>query len=475
MSREMAKDKSIYVIGLILLEIVIGLLALSLHLTAIFVLCVVSGILTVLSVINPIFCYGLLILLLPFSVFSIFQIGKLDFRIADPFAVLMFFVLLFHGFMKREVRLEKSFIDFPLILLFAWIALSALWSVSWSFSLAHITKIFYGVLIFYLSVNVIKNEREVNTVVKVWHLMAVVLVVIALHELITVGLPRSAEYGFGTITHWGDPVRTAGFEEGPNRLGFTMNLCIMLFIPSLLVQTSKRRMILMIIALFAMLLVVVTTMSRSSWLSLSAGCMIFALTSKKFRKIFALAVISGVIGLVILRTNAYVWLLIQRLFTFFRPAEEVISNRVMNWKVGMEIFQDHALIGVGSGAFKIIKGDAPHSLVLDLLSGTGLVGLSLFLFMMVAILHVFISFLRNCQGDKSQKREFYMAVGFAAGVIVFLVQGLFTSFRLKEYEMWAFLGLAMASLRIFSMKNNGSSERKVDRVMKNVASPGMYA
>jgi hypothetical protein len=65
-----------------------------------------------------------------------------------------------------------------------------------------------------------------------------------------------------------------------------------------------------------------------------------------------------------------------------------LNERDAIWKVGLEIFSDHPLAGIGSNAFSTANqenGKVPHNIVIGLAAETGLVGIFLFIFIFAIV------------------------------------------------------------------------------------------
>jgi O-antigen ligase len=197
-----------------------------------------------------------------------------------------------------------------------------------------------------------------------------------------------------------------------------------------------------------MMTTLVTTLSRSSWLAQTVGSSFFAFASKRYRKFCFGGLAAGLLILIIFLNSPYVWALLQRMHTLTESAEEVIPNRVSNWRTGFDVFRQSPIIGMGAATFPVIKGNAPHNLYVELVTGTGSVGLGLFLVFVYSLIRRSLQAMRLTSDP--QERMLMLAV--IAGLAVYLFQGLFTSFRLFEYEIWSFLGLGMAHARLLREK-----------------------
>jgi O-antigen ligase len=436
-------------LALLLLEVVVGAIVGALPLQ-VALMVVPLGVALMMAAIQPFYPYAAGIGLLAFSSFTLLQIGgKVDLRPPDPFILLAAFGWLASSLRQRTLLLLPSGVDVPLLALLGWLYLSITWSIAPTTSLYQLTKVFYGVTIFYLSVNLIQDEVTLRKVLRMWYISAGIVTFIGLTELVAQGLPAARQVaGKLALTHWGHPLRTTGYETGPDRLGFTLNLYIMLTIPIVIAEQSRRRLFWQGSGLFLMMTTLVTTLSRSSWLAQTVGSSFFAFASKRYRKFCFGGLAAGLLILIIFLNSPYVWALLQRMHTLTESAEEVIPNRVSNWRTGFDVFRQSPIIGMGAATFPVIKGNAPHNLYVELVTGTGSVGLGLFLVFVYSLIRRSLQAMRLTSDP--QERMLMLAV--IAGLAVYLFQGLFTSFRLFEYEIWSFLGLGMAHARLLREK-----------------------
>ena len=174
----------------LVLEVAVGLLVVSLPATYVALLLVVSVVAFV-CLFYPIYGYCLAIIILPFSGVTIFNIGKADFRIADIIIVLTFFGWLWTNINQRHLRFTSSVLNVPILLLFLWMLLSLTWTISVQWSAFHLLKIFYGLVFFSLSLNLIQDRKTFHLVLWMWVLSGMIMVFIGLFELLKTGLPSA--------------------------------------------------------------------------------------------------------------------------------------------------------------------------------------------------------------------------------------------------------------------------------------------
>lgn len=133
------------------------------------------------------------------------------------------------------------------------------------------------------------------------------------------------------------------------------------------------------------------------------------------------------------------------------------ASRVMFWKIGLGMFEDNPILGVGPGNFPLVNPVhfVSHSLYIQVLSEQGLVGtLSL-----AAILVLF--FRLNARTRKRalatraagrQSIEYCMALGLDLALVGYLTSGAFLSV-LYYPHLWVLLGLSVAVNRCLANRD----------------------
>ncbi len=117
---------------------------------------------------------------------------------------------------------------------------------------------------------------------------------------------------------------------------------------------------------------------------------------------------------------------------------------------GIDLFLHHPLVGVGTGAFaaaysketgKSTKLAASHDAPITVAAETGLPGLALLLWLLVAVFTV--PFRRN-HGDNATERA---RLGFGLGLVAIVVHSLFYNALFEDPLFWALLALSAVALR----------------------------
>jgi hypothetical protein len=455
-------------IFLIVLEIAIGLIAITLPLK--YGLILLLGLpVVVILLLRPFYTYLLGIFLLPFWAITFTgaqQVsGEVDFRFADIAFILAAIGLMIKMSTEKDFDIRKSPLDLPMILLFAWMALSFVWGTSFLASLIDLFKKIYGLAIFYLTLNIVRQRKDLNTVLIVWVITGLSMGVIGLYELMTTGLQFAEPLAETTIAHWGEPVRTSAYAENPNKLAFDLGICIYL---TLAFYSINKKLLVKVFAFFTlilMLIVFASTLSRIGLIAFSLSLFFFLVVAPKIRKPVTVVVLVGFFAFLLISTTAYREVLYQRLLGIIEPSTtEDLPGRLNIWMVGLKMFIKQPVFGVGVGSFHqlastfgAINLDSPHNIFIYILSEFGLVGISLFAFLIAK----FIAEVRQGFRKISDASDKLILYGLITAIVSYPLQGMISSFRLRENNMWAILGLIFASIRIFTSQTQHVSVKEL--------------
>ncbi len=165
----------------------------------------------------------------------------------------------------------------------------------------------------------------------------------------------------------------------------------------------NRKIIYLLTSLF-LLLGLIFTLERSVWLGLAVVIFTFLLIYRFSLKV----IIPGIIILVLLFSFSSA--LRERIKAFGHFKSYAISSRFHQWQSGLEMMLDYPLTGVGPGNYEVLykqykffeeRKTYPHahSNIVQIGAETGILGLSMFLWIMVAAL-------RTIWSSKTDKRSF---------------------------------------------------------------------
>lgn len=418
---------------------------------------------------KPFHAYLLTVLLLPFWEITLRGIGdvegQMDIRYTQIAAAIAVLSGLFNGLITKKLHFEKSILNFPIAVLVGWMLLSFIWAVSVYLGIKEFLLTLFGVVIFLLTINNIKDEKTLNTALKIWIIAGLLCALSGIVELITTTLPALKGLSLGTIKHWGEPIRISGFKEGPHRLGFLLNVCLMITVPQLIISGSRKYKLFLGVCIFSMLVVLINTMSRSTWIGCFIGIACCSFYSKRLAKIFFISCLAAFVLFVALAPDALQHVVIERFKGVLDPMQtESIAGRESVWEAGMKMFKDRPVTGVGIGSFSAlaipygsVHLEAPHNVYLFFLSEFGLIGLSIFLALIFTVIASIIKGFKCISNDANKLVLF----GLFVGLIIYFTQGLVVSYKFLEVEVWALLGLATAALKIFTSEKEKACSKPI--------------
>ena len=138
------------------------------------------------------------------------------------------------------------------------------------------------------------------------------------------------------------------------------------------------------------------------------------------------------------------------------------NNRLGYWKRASSIIKDYPVFGSGLNTYSLVSqrytsgwGGYPHNSYLQLTSETGLVGISVFLWMLIMLFRCSFRAMKRIE-VQSQK---ILLLGCSAGLLGFLIHSFFdTSFYSVQLGslLWVTIGLVVAIQKIENGKGAGS-------------------
>lgn len=308
-------------------------------------------------------------------------------------------------------------------------------------------------LVFPLAVNLMKYKRWIKTCISAFLIPAVIVAFVGMVQY-ALGFAPSGwmdESVFGGISS-----RAVSVFNNPNILGVYLALifpmALMLTLPR---YSSKIRILGGIISVF-IVLCSVFTFSRSAWIALVFGGIVFAVSVSPKGILWALpaAGAAAVAALIFSETIG------ARLVNFITLSDSANSYRVAVWNSSCEMLSQVFAGGIGMGeeAFKTAYVNFAaagtqyamhsHSLYIQIAVQLGIIGLILFLMSVFVIVRKSFSASVNPASDQELMT---CAKASVSGALSLMVAGMFDytwyNFRVF-FVFWALLGFACASVNL---------------------------
>lgn len=301
------------------------------------------------------------------------------------FLLLPALLILVAQLINKNATRSVNWYALPWLLFIAWTALSTLWATDSSVGQINLAKRGLFVILYLVGINFLMTQNQ-----KFLHrLLLTAMAIVALGAMVSlvnqlIILDNSLAYrafriyrsGIGNLADYGWPV-VAGIFHG--------SVAIWVFGTILDKKTSPRMAFALLCLLFTLIFYVALTYSRGAWISLAAASLLSIILQNTRRGYYLAA--AGIITLIILSILGW-----DRLI--FEIQERKLSNRGQIWEYFLNVMDGHWIAGYGLGTpFRYIWPDGQtisphaHSLYLQQIYDSGIVGLSLLLLGVTTILH----------------------------------------------------------------------------------------
>lgn len=400
--------------------------------------------------IRPWIGFLLLVGSLPLRSFSLISLGAANIRISEAVFLIVVFGFTANLLASGKVNVRKSKIELPLILFLLWMLISFLWASALIPAIVQFSRVLFGAVLFFLSVQIIKSRRMLHQAINTWFIVGFVISLIAIYEFAKSGLPYLIQNIEIASTVYTQTLRSSVFLS-PTLLASYLNLSIFFGFGSLLNAKSTKQKIVLFGAIFILVCALILTFSRGGWAGLLVGITYLLYKSKSMKKYFFVGIIILVI-LLFLFGGVIKNVIVARFFSYTNPQDDIaFQERLMLWRATEKMIKDSPLTGVGIGnspqMYEKLSSSFPtqyrytHSLYLNILTELGILGFLLFLSLCVKVAQSIFLFLRKNIPVETRR----LCWCFAAGLMSYAVHGIL-HFHLAERHIWVFLGIGIAFL-----------------------------
>lgn len=416
-----------------------------------------------------------LILLLPFQ-FALNAGDNIDLVITRVLVPVIFFMWLVRGFSKKEVWLLNK-AETWIILLFLGIAsFSLVFGRDWSMGIRKMVYLLTVFPIYFVVADILRNKYYR---IKSARAIAISGVLVAATGLLQFSLPFIVGLNttlktwksiapfflgnyFGKIVttnpSWlvnisGETkMRAFGLFPDPHMFSFFVSLSFFVALGYFFWEKKVTFKILAAVSTILMFLATLLSFSRGAYLGILTGAIFFSIVYLSH---------SGYLGKVLIALGAvaiagslfYSSAISQRLVSAFNSREGSNIERIKNWKEAVGIISDYPFFGVGLGNYAVTVDPTAedrssiyaHSLFLDIAAETGILSALSFFTL------ILISAWRNVRNRDM------LSLGIAAGMIYFLIHGVFDTPIWSPQVMVLFLAM-LATGASHSKIKNGKTE-----------------
>ncbi len=401
---------------------------------------------SVLAMIRPEVGFLFYVALLPFRSIQVFTLGGADVVLPDLVTPPLVLGWLIRGTYLGEQRyspFRRTGVDAPLLLMTFWIMLSLFWSVGYANTFSKIIQMFYGLVLFYMAVQLIKDARYLIALSVAWVLGAFVNSAASIYNYgltgkrsggLNVNSLESAMYGLFGIS------LTIGFWAG--------------------VRGQKRWRTAIMIGLIIQLVGFVIAQCRGPMLGLMAGLVLPMILSSDIRRMVIRGTVAAVLVYgVLLLVSEYYHL---HIYNPFHRLLETGAGRDVGQAYRIDIWQSilfHALpaaplLGVGAGSLggllmnwghiQLYPQQVAHSMYLEVLAALGPVGFALMLWFWIAYTRRLWTYFHQIEDHLCRG----VLLGGMCAVVSKCVASTTYGFYIEDRYQWTTLGIVLAFAKV---------------------------
>lgn len=375
---------------------------------------------------------------------------------------------------REENKLTPTPLNLPVLSFIAICTLSLIWSDTFFTSLKELPQFLAGPFLYFVIVNNIGGEKQVNRIIS-----AVLLVGVALSIY---GIFQYNDIDFSFWVGNTGRMRVFGLIGNAGYFAGYLILPLSIAIPLFFVSKNRNRKILLLIGVLTMGTTFILTFTRSSYLALSVSLifmffLFLLLRGKRFikdnKKIFIIILTAIIIVTFLfiipnpLSKPGTVISKIKVRTSIARLKNEITSGaRITIWKFTGMMIKERPILGSGIGTYKYntlkyqakfleqgdnrsiygyLWADKAHNEYLQLWAELGIIGLAIFIWLIITYFNYGIRYLKREMDEQKQG----IMIGLMGGVVAFLIDSIFwfplhLSANLSLF--WLFIGLGMVMI-----------------------------
>jgi hypothetical protein len=325
-----------------------------------------------------------------------------------------------------------------------------------------------AVVFFYCTVQLFREEKYLRGIITIWFILGLI------DTILTFTFPHGFKFTPFVGLQWTKSVlgRARAFTNHPNTLATQLDLAILLGFGLFFTSKSRLSKYFYGFALALMSCAFILTISRGWLVALPIGITFFFYKMGQIKR-FILVILVAIllVGIFFLIDPDVVGELIWR---FFRAPQDVelseievtgavksVGVRSQLWGAGYDFFMDTYGRGIGAGGFATIVGGVIaeiadmqlHSLYFTVTFELGLIGISLFLWLMALFLWKAELFSKQVRGSPSAPLFF----AWYAGWITILLNG-FLRITPGSIPFWGFMSLGIVMMKIGLQQNKDAKQ-----------------
>jgi O-antigen ligase len=351
---------------------------------------------------------------------------------------------------ERQLLFKRTPLDLPILAFILWGIISLTTATDLKYSLEEIKgEMLTYFLLFYLTVNNIKEEKQVKRLIKSLSLGLLVMASYGIYQFIILD---------GNIIS--SSVRISSFTSDYNYLATYLIIAIpIVFLQSFFARGWAKG--LAYLSTFLAIFAIYLTNSRASWLALFIQIILYGLLTKDKKVLIGIGFIAIIIAIIIAISPAKE-ILIHRVPIITSTGEiierDTALSRLVIWKEGIEKIKGHPITGIGYGreSFKKAFPDVPvmkedkglwhtHNVFIETALQIGIPGM---LFLILQLLLLINIFWKGFRRERQGLPKFFF-LGLLLIIFGFFARNQFDHVYVDSPTLmfWLLMGMGMALMR----------------------------
>jgi len=369
---------------------------------------------------------------------------------------ILFLVLIIEVFGRRKlISFRGSPADASIAALLLWAFATLFFSANIRIGITTYIKILYGIVLFYMTINLLKDRSFVDKAIRYWILASLIAASFILIQFFLENVLNTDI--FTRLTGW-ESERAKGLGKGPNVIAAILVAITPLTLASFLSASSKRAKLFYSFTIFVNVFAILSTLSRLGIFGLVLSFSYFAFRIKEIRKFLFKMTLIMFISVLLIGSGTILSEIWKRYSKVQQGTEAISASRTATYIEAIRVIKENPIVGIGLGSYseymeftqKGVLEIGPHSLYLYTWMELGIPGIIIVLWIFSSFAHAAVKARRNIGTDPYR----YYVIAATAGILPYLVESMFQNWKISTPHVWAQLGLVTSIYHIVLKKSN---------------------